>query len=119
MPQPETRTGVERKMTGKRAYVRVTQAHIDAGMRLSAVACPIALALTDAIAPAPEERPFVFVWAGTRVLRGYLRRDGSPWRGLAGPTSPAARRFMERFDKGEAVKPTGFWLSIVATEEEV
>ena len=82
--------------------VKVTQEHIDAGVRVDFQSCPIALALTDKIAGTTEEGR---ITVGDRVITiGYSPEQMNAW------TTRRASAFILKFDErgAVAVKPATF-----------
>lgn len=84
--------------------VKVTQDHIDRGVRREPCLCPIALALKDLGVDKPNVH-FTFVRWEEWGADGIFER-------LCLPNLPAgARKFVKLFDEGESVKPFEFDLT--------
>lgn len=79
--------------------IEVTQAHIKNGKRQRCVACPVALAMTDA---GIED-----AFAGPSDLMGVLTNQI-----FSVDTPTEVRDFMRLFDGGRTVKPFSFEIEI-------
>lgn len=92
----------------RQTVVRVTAGHIEQGKASDCLACPIALAITDAI-PGP-----VAVAVDQMEVTAWIA-----WETWRAATPGVARKFIKRFDDDEAVKPVEFtlaWELVEATE---
>jgi hypothetical protein len=84
----------------RQTVVRVTADHIEQGKASDCVACPVALAVTEAIpglAAVAVDQMEVTAWIA--------------WETWRAATPGIARKFIKRFDDCEAVKPVEFTLA--------
>ena len=86
-------------MTGK-----LTQAHIDKGVRDQCRECPVALSISDMLAEHKRADDGIIVEVGVRMVRLHTGDDEAPFL-VADPDS-LLEQWIDDFDKGKRV-PTG------------
>lgn len=84
--------------------IEVTQTHIDLGTPNDSCGCAVALAVAGAVGPA------VYV----RVYADWVYVDGCKCL----PVDGSLRRFVDAFDRGEAVEPFALALAVPAARED-
>lgn len=74
-------------------HIKVTKAHIEAGLQMECKFCPVALATMLSLKRQDIE------------VRSSIKVGGIEYK-----MTRSVDRFISRFDAGKSVKPFGFWL---------